>query len=117
MTQATNRVKVKLDAVGVLRSKAGASLQIGGVQRAADVDDQGNVYFRESIVPAEVRCNLVHVRTSDLEALRDFTGGQVTYEADAGKTYTIGNAFTVSLGELANGEIEVTFGGDPAVES
>ena len=114
--QNTGRVKVKMDG-DVLRSKPGASLQIGGTKREAVPNDQGTVDFKESTAPAEVKCTLVHVATTDLDAIRDYSNGTVQFETDTGVAYTMPNAFCSDIGELKDGEVEVTFGGDPAFKS
>lgn len=116
MAQKTGRVTIKLDG-GALRSKAGASVQIGGTQREADTDDQGNVYFREMIVPATVSCTLIHTSDTDLIELRDFKNGTVNFECDTGVTYVIGGAFTTELGELSNGEVDWNGAGQPAEQA
>jgi hypothetical protein len=110
--KATGRVKVKVDG-DLLRSKSGASIQLGGVKRTPVPNDQGTVDYKEETVPAEVKCTLVHVGTTDLPAIRAFAGGNVIYETDTGIVYTVPNAFFQEMGELKDGEVEVTFGGDP----
>lgn len=109
----TGRVTVKFDGESI-RSKPGASLQIGGVQRDGEMSDQGKFFYSERDVPSEVKCTLIHVADTDLDAIRRFRDGVVTFECDTGITYTVPNAATMELGELANGEVEVTFMGDPA---
>lgn len=114
MAQATGRVKVAVNGSS-FRSAPGASIQIGGVQRDADATDQGQVYFREKIVPSMVKCTLVHFSDTDMVALRDLKSTTVTYECiDTGRVFTVANAFVMTVGDLANGQVEVTFGGDPA---
>lgn len=112
--KSTGRVKVKMNG-DVLRSKPGASIQIGGVKRTPVPNDQGTVDYKEETVPAQVKCTLVHVGKTDLPALLKFDDGTVQYETDTGLTYTVPNAFVEELGELKDGEVEITFGGDPIV--
>jgi hypothetical protein len=111
--KATGRVKVKIDGE-LLRSKPGASIQIGGVKRTPVPLDVGFDH-KEEPVPAEVKCTLSHVGATDLRAIRAFENGTVTYETDNGPVYTVPNAYCADMGELKDGEVEVTFGGDPAV--
>lgn len=116
MAQKTGRVTIKLNG-DPLSSKAGAKLQTGGIQRAADISDQGQAFYSESFIPALVTATLIHVASTDLEALRAFRDGTVIFECDTGRRYTISNAFTTEIGELTNGEIEIKLAGDPAVQS
>jgi len=111
--QNTGRVTVKVNG-DTLRSKPGASLKIGGVSREAVPNDQGTVDHKEATEAAEVKCTLVHVATTDLIALRQMTGGTVNYETDTGVVYVVPGAFTTDVGELNDGEVEVTFMGNPA---
>lgn len=113
MAKKTGRITIKLDGAP-LRSKPGATLQIGGVQREADTDDQGQVYYREMIVPAEIGATMVHVAETDLLALRDFADGVVEYICDTGRTYVVSGAFTTELGTLENGEVSISLAGAPA---
>ncbi|HLS32163.1 MAG TPA: phage tail tube protein [Brevibacterium sp.] len=113
MAKVTGRVTVKINGE-TLRSAPGASIQVGGVTREAVPNDQGTVDYRETTAAAEVSATLVHVAETDLIALRDFVGGTVNYETDTGVTYVIGDAFVTELGELSEGEVEVTFSGNPA---
>ncbi len=116
MAKKTGRVTIKLDGTP-LRSKPGASLQVGGVQREADADDQGQVYYRETIVPAEIVATMVHVADTDLLALRDFTEGVAEYICDTGRTYVVRGAFTTELGTLENGEVQISLSGQPAEQT
>ncbi len=116
MAQKTGRVFIKLGA-DPLRSKAGARLQIGGVQREMDIADDGTVFYMERIVPSQIVCTLIHVAETDLEALRAFRDGTIEFRCDTGRIYTVADAAFLSAGDLTNGEIEVTFGGAPAVQS
>lgn len=113
--KASGRIKVKIDGE-LLRSLPGASIDIGGVTREEKPNDQGTVDYVEKTKPAMVKAKLSHVGTTDLPRILAFTGGQVQYEADNGVTYLVPNAWTKEIGELADGEVEVTFGGDPAIK-
>jgi hypothetical protein len=111
--KATGRVSVKVNGV-TLRSKEGASITIGGVTREPIPNDQGTVDYREETQPAEVTATLVHTAQTDLPALRNFTDGTVNFETDTKVVYVVSDAFTAEVGELSGGEVQVTFGGNPA---
>lgn len=112
--QVSGRVKVKIDGE-LLRSKPGAMIQIGGIKRTPVPNDQGTVDWKEEIEPSEVKATISHVANTDLPAIRAWAGGVLTFETDSGTTYTVPSAFTAGTGELKDGEVEVTFNGDPAV--
>jgi hypothetical protein len=111
--QATGRVTIKLDSEQ-LRSKPGASIQIGGIQRDFDVTDQLESYFKEKGSVAVIKCTIVHASDTDIIKLRDFLNGTAFFTTDTNHCYTIANAALATMGDLANGEVEVTIMGDPA---
>lgn len=111
--QATGRVTIKLDS-DQLRSKAGASIQIGGIQRDFDVTDQLESFFKEKGQVAMIKATIVHMSDTDLIKLRDWKNGTAFFTTDTGHVYTIANAAYATSGDLANGELEVTIMGDPA---
>lgn len=114
--QVSGRVNIKLDN-DTLRTKPGSSLQIGGIQREFDVTDQLQSYFRERGSVAMVKGTIVHASDTDMIKLRDWKNGTCTFETvDTNRVYTIANAAIATLGDLNNGEVEVTIMGDPADE-
>lgn len=115
MGQATGRVTIKLD-TATLRSKNGATIQVGGIQREFDVTDQSEAFFREKVVVASIRATIVHMADTDLLKLRTWKNGTAFFRTDTGRTYTIAHAAVASIGDLANGECEVVIMGDPAAQ-
>lgn len=115
MPQQTGRVTIKLGSDS-LRSKPGASLQPGGVQRDFEASDQGESYYKEKIVPSQIRATLVHMTDTDVSKLLKWKDGTAFFETDTGHVFTVANAATANLGELSNGELPITIGGDPASE-
>ncbi len=113
MSQASGRATIKLDS-DTLRSKPGASLQTGGINREYDVTDQLESYYRERPVPAQIKCTIVHMTDTDIIKLRNWKDGTAYFETDTGTLYTVPKAGVASLGDLVNGEVEVTIMGDPA---
>lgn len=112
--QQTGRVTISLDGTQH-RSKPGASINIGGVERKWDATDQGEAYFQEKSIPAMLKFTLVHMTDSDLLALQKFKNGTAQYITDTGRTYTISGAAVSKVGDLQNGEAEVELGGDAVV--
>ncbi len=113
MAQATGRVTVVVDG-DRLRSKPGASMKFGGEKREGAMTDQNTSYYTETYEIAEVKATMVHMADTDLAKIRKFKNGTVQMETDTGVVYTMPNAFFADMGELKNGEVEVTFQGDPA---
>lgn len=111
--QKTGQISIKLDG-RLIRSKEGATIQIGGVRRTTSTDDQGRTYYQEKVYPAQVKATLIHTSDTDLEALRNGVGLVISFETDVGPNYMVRNAHFEEPGELSNGEVQITFGGDPA---
>jgi hypothetical protein len=111
--QQTGRVTVKADG-DTMRSKPGASIDIGGEEREGGMTDQKVFYFKEKLNPAMVKCTLIHCSDTDVKKLRSLKNIEVQYETDTGVVLTVANAVTAKIGELANGEVDVTFTGSPA---
>jgi len=113
MPQATGRVTIKFDG-DVIRSRAGASLNTGGVVRAPLTTDQGDVLYTEDTQPSSITATIVHTQDTDvvgLRSLRDFTA---SFETDTGAGWVIANAFVSEVGDISAGEFSVTINGPPA---
>lgn len=115
MAQQTGKVTVKWDG-DQLRSKPGATAQMGGIRRPGEMSDQGEFVYKETLIPGMIKCTIIHCSDTDLVALRNFKNGTVQYETDTGKMLTMANAVTSEIGDLSNGEVEVTFMGDALKE-
>lgn len=112
MSQQTGRCAIKLDDE-TIRSKPGASIDIGGITREFAATDQLESYYRETPKHAEIKATMPHMSDTDLIKLQAWKG-TAYFTTDSGRTYTVANAATASVGPLSNGEVEVTLGGDPA---
>lgn len=111
MSQQTGRVTIVLDGEQ-LRSQPGASLQIGGIQRTGDVTDQGEFYYQEKGVPAQIKCSMPHMADTDLVKLRSWRG-TAQFRCDSGAEFTVSKAVTAEVGDLADGKVDVTIMGSP----
>jgi hypothetical protein len=111
--QQTSKVTVKVDGDSI-RSKAGSSsAKLGGLYRTeTESTDQGTFVYKEKWIPSEIKTTVIHVADTDLIKIRDSKDVTVTYEPDVGKTLTMANAVCTEVGELKDGECEVTFQGD-----
>jgi hypothetical protein len=110
--QQTGRVTVKVNGEPH-RTKPGASVQIGGTKRTGFMTDQGVFVYKEELVPGMVKATVVHCSDTDVKAIRDNKDVTVQYITDTGAILTMGNAVYSESGDLANGEIDVTWIGDP----
>jgi len=113
MPQATGRVTIKIDG-DIIRSRAGASLQTGGIIRTPITTDQGKVYYTEDTQPSEVTATVVHTQDTDVVGLRSKRDVTVSFETDTGAGWAIANAFVTEVGEVSAGEFSVTLAGPPA---
>jgi hypothetical protein len=116
MAQVTGIVKIHVNGA-LQRSKEGATLNMGGMERAAQTGH--SVYgYSEKLVPASVSFNLAHTADTDLIELNGMVGAEVRFECDTGVTYLITNAFVTKPCQLKGGDGDVTVEmmGDPAIE-
>ena len=98
-----------------LRSKNGATLLLGGVTRAPEALDSGEVAFSESTAAPELSCNIALTRDTDIEALRNLTGATVVFESDTGKSWSIRDAFAVDA-ITVGADVALKISGQPATE-
>lgn len=106
---------MKIDGIGTLRSKAGASIKIGGlVQTEAGMTDQGGFFEKLGYVPCEVSGDFLHMSDTDLKAIQDFRGGTLTFECDTGNVYTSSPCSTKEVGPMKDGVFTASFMGQPA---
>lgn len=101
----------------LLRSKEGAKLNTGGVERTAQAGHK--LYgYSEKFVPAQVEATLAHTADTDIEELNSMVAATVTFECDSGVSYLVANAFTTKPVELTGGDGDLTLEmqGDPAKE-
>lgn len=113
MSQQTGRVTLALDNEQ-LRSKPGAEIDIGGIERDFDATDQGESFYKEKSIPASIKATLVHMADTDMRKLQNFKNGTAVFVCDTGPTYTVTQAATAKVGALKGGEVEITLGGQAA---
>ena len=108
---------VRIDGASI-RSKAGAKLMMGGVERTPVFADGEMIGFSTKPVEATVSATLAHTSTSDIAALRDIDDSSLIFETDTGVKFSIRNAFLVKPPELTGGEgdVAVEFKGKAAVQ-
>ncbi len=106
MSQITGRAFIKHNGK-LLRSKAGAKLNLGGVQRNTVKGDTGVHGFSEETAEPSIECTISHGADTSLSELADITDASITFETDTGKVYILRNAWVESPPELTAGEGEV----------
>lgn len=110
----TGIVRVKLDS-DLVRSKSGASLEIGGFNRKAQ---KGHKVYGHTDEVMESVCTFVifHAGGDDLRGIANKIDSTLEFETDTGDTYMIPNAFCTKPPKLTggDGEVELEFAGDPA---
>lgn len=116
MAQITGRVYISLNG-NRIRSKEGASLDIGGVKRDPQISDAGVDGFSESVTAPTVDCRINHTADISLVDLHAFRDGNLTFETDTGRAFTISNAWSASPPKLDKGEVSLQFQGTECIEN
>lgn len=97
-----------------LRSKPGATLNLGGTSRAPEPLDDGTVGFAESTAAPELSCTVPLTADLSVQELRDLSGANVVFESDTGVSWVIRDAFTVDTVSVG-ADVALKFSGQPAV--
>ena len=108
---------VRLDGKSV-RSKPGASIDLGGFERTEDVADGTVIGYVEKPVPSVITATLAHVSSEQYAKMRDVVDSSLVFECDNGKRYTVQGAFLTKPPKISGdgGGVEVEFKGQPATE-
>jgi predicted transcriptional regulator len=106
--QVTGRVFISVNGKR-LRSKEGASLNIGGVSREAQVGDDSVHGYSEKLTAPSVDCSTSHTADTSLKELQAITDATLVFETDTGKTYTLSHAWLSGQPELSKGEVKLKF--------
>lgn len=97
-----------------LRSKPGATLNLGGTSRTPEPLDDGTVGYAEATAAPELSCTVPLTQDLGVEELRDLTGANVVFESDTGASWVIRDAFTVDTVSVG-ADVTLKFSGQPAV--
>lgn len=103
----TGRVFISL-AGQRIRSKEGASLDIGGEEKDAVMSDSGVDGPTSKITAPKVDCKISHTAQTKLKDLQAFTG-TLTFETDTGRVYTLVDAWCAKPPKLEKGEVSLEF--------
>ncbi len=118
MSQVTGTVVVRKNGRS-LRSKANATLVLGGVERTEQYADHGLAGYSQKPLASVITATLIHTAQTDLQDIMDTVDATIIFETDTGKRYTMRNGFCTKPPELTGGEGEVSveFKGQAAIES
>lgn len=98
-----------------LKSKEGATLNLGGTGRTAEPLDDGTVGYYEATTAPELSCTVPLTSDLSVQELRDLTDANVVFESDTGKGWVIRDAFTTNTISVGR-DVTLTFSGQPAEE-
>lgn len=114
MAQVTGRIFISL-AGQRIRSKEGASLDIGGVTNEEAISDSGVDGYTSKISAPKVECKINHTVNTKLKDLQSFQGTLI-FETDSGRTYTLIDAWCSKPPKLEKGEVSLEFSGVECLE-
>jgi len=109
--QVEGRITISTAKLGVVRSKPGASLNLGGMKRDSVEDDQGVAGYSETPVAPTIDATFVKKSGVSAQALADITSEDITFEGDDGSHYVLRQAWCSEPPERTAGEIKVKFAG------
>lgn len=107
MAKVTGRIFISINGQR-LRSKEGASLETGGIEREAAISDAGVDGYMEKITAPKVDCKISHTDQTRMSDIQAFTG-TLTFETDTGRIYTLREAWNAKPPKLDKGEITLEF--------
>ena len=115
MTQVAGKVFLTINGKR-LRSKEGASLETGGVEREPAISDSGVDGFTEKITAPKVEAKVNLTDDVSLAELQAFKNGTLVFETDTGRVFTLTNAWNAKPPKLEKGEVSLEFGAVECLE-
>lgn len=115
MTQIAGKVFLTINGQR-LRSKEGASLETGGVEREPVISDSGVDGFTEKETAPKVDCKISLTSDIKLKDLQAFKDGTLIFETDTGRAYTLTGAWCAKPPKLEKGEVSLEFGAVECLE-
>ena len=109
--QLTGKVFIDVPGFGRLRSKPGATLDIGGNKREAQMWDGGVAGFTETPVQPSIECEVLHDASISLAQLAQIKNVQVSFQTDTGSGWVLQNAWLADPPTLSGGTIKLKFEG------
>lgn len=96
-----------------LRTKEGATLNLGGTTRTPEPLDDGSVGYYEGTAAPELTCTVPLTSDLSVQELRDLADANVVFESDTGLGWVIREAFTVDAISVGR-DVQLKFSGQPA---
>lgn len=115
MAQVSGRVFISVNGTR-LRSKEGAKLNTGGIEREAVTSDSGVDGYTEKFSAPQVDCTISLTTDVSLASLQALTGMTLTFETDIGKIFTLRDAWCAKAPELSKGEVTLVFNAVECIE-
>lgn len=97
--QVTGTVIVRVDGKSV-RSKPGAKLMFGGVERSEEVADGQIIGYFSKPVASEVSWTMAHTNDTNIDQINQMIDSTIAFECDSGPVYTVRSAFLTKPCEL-----------------
>lgn len=108
MSQVTGKVYITINGMR-LRSKEGAKLNTGGIEREPAMSDSGVDGYSEKTAAPQVDCTINHTADVSLQEIQNFKDGTLTFETDTGAIFTLKDAWCAKPPELTKGEVSLVF--------
>lgn len=108
MTQVAGKAYITINGKR-LRSKEGAKLNTGGIERDPAVSDSGVDGYTEKVATPQVDCTINYTSDISLQEIQNFKDGTLTFETDIGKIFTLKDAWCAKPPELTKGEVTLVF--------
>ena len=99
-----------------LRSKEGAKLNTGGIQREPQSSDSGVDGYTEKHSVPQVDCMINLTPDISLQEIQNFKDGTLTFETDIGKIFTLKDAWCANPPEVTKGVVTLVFQGTECLE-
>lgn len=94
-----------------LKSKEGAKLGMGNLERTADLGDQGVLGYVEKPSVPYVECTIRHDADTSLTELANLVDVTVSFDTDTGRSFVLRNAWNAKPIEMDKGEVALRFEG------
>lgn len=105
----TGRVEITVVGLGKLKSREGAKLNTGGVERETVTGDAGVHGFTEKTVAPSVECEISHDGKTSLTSLNAIDDATLVFETDTGCQYVLRHAWLTKPCELGRGAVALKF--------
>jgi hypothetical protein len=94
-----------------LASKEGAKIDLGAMERTAEIGDAGVLGYKEKPTVPYVECTIAHDADTNLQEYADMVDVNVMFDTDTGRSFTLNNAWRAGKIEMNNGEVSLRFEG------